>query len=75
MEAKLCPGSKTLGLTPALSKPVGNRLTPIAQGRGGRMEESQLIHVRQELHELLQTNKRPSVVGLGKARVVLVQSL
>ena len=39
------------------------------------MEESQLIHVRQELHELLQTNKRPSVVGLGKARVVLVQSL
>jgi len=39
------------------------------------MEASQLIHVLQELHELLQTNKLSSIVGLGKAYVVLVQSL
>lgn len=64
-----------MALNPAVSKPVGNGVTPAAQGRESRMEAFQLIQVPQELPELLQTNKLSSVVGLGKACEVPVQSL
>lgn len=73
MGKKALPLKQTMALNPAISKPVGNGVT--VQGRESRMEAFQLIQVPQELPELLQTNKLSSVVGLGKAFEVPVQSL
>lgn len=64
-----------MALNPTISRPVGNRVTPAAQGRESRMEAFQLIQVPQDFPKLLQTNKLSSVVGLGKACGVPVQSL